>query len=315
MSILSNSGNLPSDDLALSEISERDQVWDNHRKNADTVAGYYSNTDLYNSYALRIDSCSQVLDFAMVDEEESTKLKLKHSKFCRVRNCPVCQWRRSLRWKFKAFQILPSIVEKYPKHRWIFLTLTVKNCDITQLRDTLQLMNKSWHRLVKRKRFPAVGWLRSTEVTRGNDATAHPHFHCLLLVSSSYFGGHYIKQAEWSNLWQSVLRVDYEPVVDVRALSKDKSPEVLIPEILKYATKASDLVADKDWFLEYTKQMHKLRCVSTGGVLKEYLSALENEPEDLIGKSDEEDENSGEDDPHLYFNWRRKEQKYRLKSD
>jgi hypothetical protein len=29
---------------------------------------------------------------------------LSASRFCRVRTCPVCQWRRSLMWKAKAYQ-------------------------------------------------------------------------------------------------------------------------------------------------------------------------------------------------------------------
>ena len=52
-----------------------------------------------------------------------------------------CQWRRSLMWKAKAYKILPRIVEAYPSHRFLFLTLTVKNTDITILNQTLKQMN------------------------------------------------------------------------------------------------------------------------------------------------------------------------------
>lgn len=301
-----NANNTP----ALSDISDRDKPWDKHRKNADIIADYYRGSD-YESYASRVDFCSQILDFKLVDDDEAMKLKLNSAKFCRVRNCPVCQWRRSLRWKAKAFQVLPSIVEAYPKHRWLFMTLTIKNCKITELRSTLQSMNKAWQRLVQRKKFPAIGWLRSTEVTRGRDGSAHPHFHCLLLVSSSYFGGQYMKQQEWVDLWQKCMRIDYQPIMDIRALRAGQAPMSLVPEILKYCTKESDFVADREWFLEFTNQMQKLRCVSTGGILKQYLSALEREPEDLIGKS--EDDVDDEDDLHLYFKWKYRDKKYRFK--
>ena len=30
-------------------------------------------------------------------------------------------------WKAKAFRILPMVVKAYPKYRWLFLTLTVRN--------------------------------------------------------------------------------------------------------------------------------------------------------------------------------------------
>jgi hypothetical protein len=83
----------------------------------------------------------------------------------------------------------------------------------------------------------------------------------------------------------------------------------LIPELLKYCVKESDLVADREWFLELTRQMIKLRCIATGGVLKEYLKALEQEPEDLIGESEDPDE---VDEGSLYFGWKPTQRKYRL---
>ena len=67
------------------------------------------------------------------------------------------------------FQQLPKIQELYPTHRWVFLTLTVKNPPVTELRDTLKHMNDSWQRLIQTKRFKSgvAGFLRTTEVTRG----------------------------------------------------------------------------------------------------------------------------------------------------
>jgi hypothetical protein len=58
--------------------------------------------------------------------------------------------------------------------------------------------------------------------------------------------------------------------------------------------KESDLCADANWFIEYVRQMHKTRSVSVGGVLRGYFKALEEEPEDLIGESNET-EKSDED--------------------
>jgi hypothetical protein len=213
-------------------------------------------------------------------------------------------------WKAKAYKVLPKIVQEFPGYRWLFLTLTVKNCAIADLRDTLTWMHESFKRLTKLKDFPAVGWIKSTEVTRGKDGSAHPHFHCLLLVRSGYFGKNYIKQAEWVEMWKRSLRIDYNPVLDVQAVKKGQQPMQLVPELLKYCTKESDLTADREWFLELTRQMHKMRTIGTGGVLKKYLRDLEQEPDDLVGKDDHEE---GEvDEGHLYFGWKRKAKKYKL---
>ena len=307
---LSNGKNAP----ALSDLSEKDKPWDKHRDNADKVANHYRGSE-FKQYATRIDFCSQLLDFRLVPDADQGELKLKLSiaKFCRARMCPVCQWRRSLMWKAKAYKVLPKIVKDFPTHRWLFLTLTVKNCHITQLKETLTWMNKSWQRLTQLKAFPAEGWLRSTEVTRGKDGSAHPHFHCLLMVRPGYFGKNYIKQDEWVEMWRRSLRIDYNPVLDVQAVKKGQQPMQLVPELLKYCVKESDLVVDREWFIELTRQLHKMKAVVVGGVLRQYLRELENEPEDLVGK-DEEGEGDL-DEGHLYFGWKPQEKKYRLLDD
>ena len=296
---------------SLSDLSKRDKPWDKHRANADKVTNFYAGSE-FQQLSDRIYYCSELLDFKLVPDAEQgeMKLKLDAARFCRVRHCPVCQWRRSLRWKAKAYKVLPQIVAAYPTHRWLFVTLTLKNVPISKLRDTLTWMHESFKRMVKLKDFPAIGWLKSTEVTRGKDGSAHPHFHCLLLVQSSYFGKNYLKQADWCELWRKSLRIDYQPVVDVQAVKKGSQPMSLVPELLKYCTKESDLVCDREWFLELTRQMHKLRCVATGGVLKQYLKELEQDPDDLIGK--EETAEKEIDEGHLYFGWKRREKKYKL---
>lgn len=297
---------------ALSDLSPGDKPWDKHRSFADTVERHYIGSD-FDRYATRIHYCSELLQFGLSADLEETgtlKLKLRAARFCRVRHCPVCQWRRSLMWKAKAYKVLPRIVEQYPRHRWLFLTLTLKNVCIGELRETLTEMNKGFRRLSQLKLFPAIGWLRSTEVTRGRDGKAHPHFHCLLLVPPGYFAGkNYLKQLDWVEMWRKSMRLDYDPVVDVRAVKQGTQPMELVPELLKYCTKESDLVTDREWFLELTKQMRKMRTIATGGVLKEYLKELEEDPEDLIGRDEDQ---LADDEARLFFGWERKGKRYRL---
>lgn len=299
-------------DLYLSDISERDKPWDEHRANAKMVQALYDNSDLQR-YADRIQDCSKLLGFALEAQDSGQlKLRLQQARFCRVRQCPVCQWRRSLMWRAKFIQVLPKVHESYPTARWLFVTLTVKNCPLNELRATLQHMNKSWERLSKRKRFPALGFVKSTEVTRSDTGEAHPHFHCLLLVPSSYFSTGYISQADWTELWRQALRVAYSPVVDVKAVKPPKGGDQLsgvikiLPEILKYSTKESDLLSDAAWLHELTYQLHKTRSVSVGGVLREFLS--DDEPEDLIHVEDEVQ--NLESDAAIWFGWREMIKRY-----
>lgn len=295
---------------ALSDISERDKPWDKHKANADCVTGHYSRSQ-FHRYAERVKLCADLLEFKLSPDsfEGAYKLKLASAHFCRVRHCPVCQWRRSLMWKAKAYKAIPKVVLDYPSHRWLFLTLTQKNVPVQELRKTLDSMNKAFIRLTKLTAFPGTGWIKSVEVTRGKDGNAHPHLHVLLMVSPSYFGRNYIKQDEWSELWQRCLRIDYTPMTHVRAIAKNQDPVVLVPEILKYQVKESDLIRDRVFFLELTKQLHKTRAVAVGGVLRDYMKELEEEPEDLIGESDEPEQ---VDEGSLYFGWKRREKRYRM---
>lgn len=123
-------------------LFDRDKVWSEHRANSQRVENHYKGTE-FDNYAKRIYFCSELLDFKLTPDpnEGELKLKLANARFCRVRYCCVCQWRRSLAWKAKAYRILPRVIEDFPKHRWIFLTLTVKNCPVVKLRNTVDLLS------------------------------------------------------------------------------------------------------------------------------------------------------------------------------
>src|SRR5439155_6186851 len=160
----------------LSEVSPRHKPWDVHRGEADEVReAYAGGTNRHQRYALRVEQCSQVLEFARdppkqagrekLTSKAGQKLTLKNAWFCRVRHCPVCQWRRSLMWQAKVYRALPRPVADYPDVRFLFLTLTIKNCPIGDLRRTLNLMRLAWVRLMQLASWPALGWVRSVEVT------------------------------------------------------------------------------------------------------------------------------------------------------
>lgn len=305
----------------LSGLSEKDKPWDYHRAFADKVRDLYQETE-FSAYAERIAICANLLEFALtsVDSGEQA-FKLQAAWFCRVRHCPVCQWRRSLMWKARFIEALPSIAADYSTSRWIFLTLTIKNCSLFELRENLNHMNKAWKRLSERKIFPALGWVKSFEVTRNaKDGTAHPHFHVLMMVPSSYFKGKaYISQEKWRELWQHALRANYDPRVDVRAVKpkssqtskEDLSTALLsaVKETLKYTVKGEELVADASWLLELTHQLHRTRAIALGGVLKNYLSEADPDQDDLI-HGDEDPGDVSPDDPRWWFSWKEMVKRY-----
>jgi hypothetical protein len=142
------------------------------------------------------------------------------------------------------------------------------------------------------------------------------------MVNPSYFTHGYLSQEKWKQLWKDCLRLDYDPVVDIRkvkpkkqsvdstvysnvnATAKDSEVNSIILgilEVVKYCVKPDDLVKDPEWLLELTKQMHKTRSIGLGGIFKKYLS--EYEPEDLINADIEDEVELKDEDMMLIFDW------------
>jgi len=148
----------------LSDISPQNKPWDDHRAEADEVGGIYGASPVrrHRRYAERVEACAQVLEFARYPPTDGKqKLKLKNAWFCRVRHCPVCQWRRSLQWQARLYQALPRLLTDYPDSRFLFLTLTIRNCAVDALRYTLGVMAQAWKRLIELRTWPAQGWIRA----------------------------------------------------------------------------------------------------------------------------------------------------------
>ena len=325
----------------LSDVSPNDKPWDRNKVFCGGVSAplLASEKLSHQKQGKRINECSQNLEFGWVLVSTKTgevKLRLKYAQFCRVRYCPICQWRRALMWVSRFFDAFPRIYAAHPEMRYIMLTLTVKNCAITELRSTVNQMSKAWERLTKRKDYPALGFVRSLEVTRGKDGSAHPHFHILLAVPPSYFSGgsrgSYLSKDKWAALWQDAMRLDYKPVCDVRIVKEKVKKEKLvedlplsementtpepmkalmsaITETIKYTTKPADMVKEKAWLLEMVDQMRNVRAVALGGIFKRFLKETETE-QDLITASETDVEKVVTNEGGIHFGFRRDVKRY-----
>jgi plasmid rolling circle replication initiator protein Rep len=205
-----------------------------------------------------------------------------------------------------------------PTVKLLFLTLTVKNCAIADLRANLKAMSEAFKKLMMRRSVErvVVGYARGMEITRSKKDEAHPHFHVLLAVKSGYFGGtHYITQDAWSIMWQESLGVEYKPIVDIRKVKPKKNSLTEIQTIMdavretaKYMTKAEDLVggakeSDADWLNELTDQLHGTKQMNLGGIFRKYVKTVEPSPEEILlaEQDDQEEELSGNE--LISFNW------------
>ena len=160
------------------EKKKGDELWDLRKQQANKVAELYSLLGFTDEW-YKIKNCSTELKFihGYPSEGGAAPQRLVSANFCRLRMCPVCQWRRSIRWQAKAFQSLTRIMQTYPTKRWLFLTLTVKNCPLEELRMQIDRMNHGFSKWTQGKEWPATGWIKSLEITRGTDDTGSNHIY------------------------------------------------------------------------------------------------------------------------------------------
>lgn len=282
--------------------------WDKHKQDALKLADLYTQVlKLYPNLltAKRLEDlilCAEQLEY-LVDADGNKKLYRTY--FCRNRLCPMCQWRRSLKLFGQVSQITNYVSAKNTGVRYLFITLTQKNCVGSELGTEFDKINIAFKKLVdKTKRVATatkfkqsmLGYIKSTEVTYNSKTnTYHPHLHVIFAVKEDYFNfksSNYISKNNWRVIWADLLGVDYLPQVNVQAIKSDRQ-EKAVAELAKYPAKITNIldlpqqqavqvVADLTIFC------YKRRFVAFGGVLKKAKSVLnlqdvEAENADLIG--------------------------------
>lgn len=245
--------------------------------------------------------CASQLEY--LQDAEGNK-KLYKTYFCRVRLCPMCQWRRSLKLFSQVSKITDYINQQNNNQaRYLFITLTQKNCSGSELVQEINKINKSFSLLVdKTKRVqPAtkfkkmlLGYIKSTEVTYNpKTKTYHPHLHCIFAVQGEYFNKeNYINKNSWRAIWADLLKVDYLPQVNVQAI-KPARQQKAVAELAKYPAKVSSILNLPQMqavqvVMDLTTLCYKRRFVAFGGIFKKTKALLkmqdvEAENADLVG--------------------------------
>lgn len=206
----------------------------------------------------RMALCADTLFFR---RKEAGGLVLDTARFCRARLCPVCQWRRSLKYAGQAYQIVQWLDKRRASqhakpYAWLMLTLTIRNVAGDQLSAGLDQLQKGWRAISRSKPWARVvrGAMRSVEITYNADREDyHPHMHIMCAVLPSYFSSReYIAQDEWRTLWQESAGLDYAPQVDVHRVRRRGEASdsgalwAAIAETMKYTCKSRDLLDPSD---------------------------------------------------------------------
>ena len=281
--------------------------WDLHKKNNLKLVELYKQAIKISPNVISpkrlqdLADCASQLEY--LQDAEGNK-KLYKTYFCRVRLCPMCQWRRSLKLFSQVSKITDYINQQNKNQvRYLFITLTQKNCCGSELVQEINKINKSFSLLVdKTKRVqPAskfkkmlLGYIKSTEVTYNpKTKTYHPHLHCIFAVQGEYFNKeNYINKNSWRTIWADLLKVDYLPQVNVQAI-KPARQQKAVAELAKYPAKVSSILnlpqtQAVQVVMDLTTLCYKRRFVAFGGIFKKTkallkLQDVEAENADLVG--------------------------------
>ena len=277
--------------------------WAGKKKNSLKLAKIY-NYLLYHKKSLKVSECANILEFK--EFLDGTK-KLNYANFCKDRLCPLCLWRRSLKLYFQMSNIMNSIQEKH-KYEFLFLTLTSKNATGENLKEEITNHINAFKLLTKRKEFKKAfkGFFRALEVTVNHkNNTFHHHSHVILAVDKHYFTNKdiYLSQEKIKQLWQSVNKFDYEPIIDIRKFKTKSNKDIKksICEAVKYSVKSSDYLKSDNINInsgivnDLLNGLQNRRLIGMGGVFKEIHKILNlenlNQDNNLIKINEEEETN------------------------
>ncbi|GMB93846.1 hypothetical protein NHP200010_15790 [Helicobacter bizzozeronii] len=272
--------------LSPAEIAELDRLYRLEKQgNRKYQSVLFNAIDRFPDNFIKSQRCKDCGNFLLFDNYQHKQTKeqkrtLARANFCGIRHCPTCMANKTSKVAREIYSIFEQITNDIAVD-FVFLTLTIKNDALEKTRDNAKLICKAWHRLVQTKRWlgSVLGFVRGIEF-KGDKTPkdeCHVHFHCTLIVKAGYYhkdSPYYITHAQWVEMWQKALRVDYKPSVRVSAPKpKEKGKNALLSavvECVKYSIKPSQLIElDQEQFKIFDEQTRGLRQYNKGGIVKD----------------------------------------------
>lgn len=231
--------------------------------------------------------------------------EVSRANFCRDRMCPLCNWRLSMKRFAKMLDIARTVREEEPGG-WEAVTLTVKNCPVNKLTETINEMMKAWNCCMSNREMKEVcaGWARSLEITYNHKTrTFHPHFHVILVKNGSESAGRTLVK-RWLNCKYTTAGYMAQETHEIKSRWEENAAEHIIDDVTihaileayKYAVKEQP---DEDGktvddmpvgaFRKLVEGIDGRRLVAFGGVIKYWAKVLEAEDLDNIDDEAAED--------------------------
>ena len=247
-------------------LNEKIQFWDVIKRKSLDLSQRLSGR--HDDYAQRLERCCELLKFKVCP---NGYLFLKDAQFCRVRGCPICEWRRSRKIASQVGKATKEIAGLYPNHKYMSISLPVPPCKVSSLPVALSNLRSGYRRLSELKVWIPDGWLTFLNISFLNDMVLLK-LNCLCFVPSRYFAQQYISKRKWSELWSQSLRIDTLLKIETHGLGK-----LPINYAAHYAKKLScglDLSLCSDEILvDVINGLHQQKMFTASGLFKDYLDS------------------------------------------
>lgn len=179
--------------------------------------------------------------YMLVDSEK--RAHTVHTVRCRDRHCIECARIKSYVYQERLKRTaIEKIKSDFKTDEFLFLTFTLKNPRVTQMRKNMRAMSQAFGMLTRRKIFASVfrGGIRTFEVTRNYAGRlknhCHPHIHAIAQTKSDVFN----------------LFIAYIQAEEIKALKKEykdkrdkENKEKLLKAIIKINKRFESLSAKK----------------------------------------------------------------------
>ena len=182
----------------------------------------------------------------------------------------------------------PSVIEQYPHHIWLFITLTIPNCDISNLRERYKYLNSSFSNLLKMNEFKKYfgqsgqfyknkkgekncGYFKVLEASKSSEFNhCKPHMHIIFHMPKNFEDSkNYLSEQKLQELWMKACNINYPLHVDIIRVKNDENLVSNICGFASYMTKPHDLLKCSDnYIITYIQQIMGVKLSTFSGTLK-----------------------------------------------
>lgn len=182
------------------------------------IANKFLSANLLEDYNL-LNECATFMTYENIADGS---IFLKRTNFCKSKFCPICNENRKIKHKTKILHISEylNINDKDSYH----LIITLKNCNLSNIKNTIDLLKKSWIKIIrtvafKGKLFSYIYYIH-VKYEKNTINKYHVHMHAIIIYNTN--NTDLDNEVEkWRNTLKKTAKLSYDPLV-IMIKIKDK---------------------------------------------------------------------------------------------